>query len=81
MDNFLLVKSKPERFKHKKAMCATWDETCGSEPEEDSDYEEAVLCFMAFQENDDESEVNNVENENPSYDDSLFHFEEMYGDT
>lgn len=35
------------------------------------------FCASWFQENDDESEVNNVENKNPSYDDSLFHFEEM----
>lgn len=61
MANCLLVKNKPHKSKRIKKMCTSWDEMEGSESEIDSNEEEAMLCFMAFEENKheyDESEVN-----------------------
>lgn len=41
-----LLKAKPNKFKQKQAIRATYDEFGGSD-EEDSENEEAMLCFMA----------------------------------
>lgn len=53
--NCPLVKIEPDRFKRKKAICATWDETKG-QSEEDFDNEDATLCFVAFEEDNNEED-------------------------
>lgn len=59
MENCHIRKSKPNRFKRKKAMWATWDEIEGSESEEDSDNEDAMM-YMAIGEDNNEGDKNEV---------------------
>lgn len=44
-----LMKNQGDKYKSKKAMCASWGETECSESEQDFDDEEAMLCFMAIE--------------------------------
>lgn len=47
----LSLKTKSDTFKCKKTIYATWDGIKWSDSEEDSDIEEAMIWFMAFDEN------------------------------
>lgn len=46
MVNSPLLETKSNNFKQKKATCTTSDELGGSDSEEDTENEEAMLCFM-----------------------------------
>lgn len=58
-------------------MCATSDKIGGSESKEDSDREDAMLCFVAFEEDSKEGDETTIENDNSSYHELLCVFEEM----
>lgn len=60
MSNCPLLKTKSNKFKQKKAVCATRDKESGSE--EDLDNVEAMLCCMSIKEKKDEVEENNTSN-------------------
>lgn len=81
MANCLLLKSKPGICERKKAMSATCDELEGSESEEDSDNQEAVMCFIATKETINEGNETEVNGDNPSCDDLLCAFKEIQEDT
>lgn len=72
-----LLKSEPDKLKHKKAMCAPWNVLQNSTKEE-SKNEEAMICFVAIKENEDESSDTKVNDQNPSYDDLLCSSETMH---
>lgn len=46
-------------------MSATWDKLEGSQSEEDPDNEDAMVCFMAIEENNDEGNETEVNDDNP----------------
>lgn len=50
IENCPLLKSKINRFKRKKAICATWENLKGSESEEDSINQDALICLTAMEE-------------------------------
>lgn len=56
MANYPLLKSRPDIFKSNKVMSATYYDFEGTEYEEDFDNVDAVLCFMAFEEYNNEGE-------------------------
>lgn len=72
-------KSKPDIFKSKKARCTTWHGLEGSQYE-DSDNEEAMLCFIDIKKNISEDNETKVNNDNLSYDDLLWALEEIHED-
>lgn len=74
-----LGKSKPDQFKRKKAMYATWDKLEESESKEDPENEDAMLCFMAMEESIAEGNETEV-NDGPSYGHFLCALEEMHED-
>lgn len=59
MENYPPLKTKLDKYKHKKAMYKTWDEIKRSDSGEDSDNEEALICSMAFEKI--ENEANEIE--------------------
>lgn len=45
-----IIEKQAHKFKRHNTTCATYEEIEGSESEEDLDQEDAMLCFMAFEE-------------------------------
>lgn len=58
-------------------MCVTKDKLENSESKEESDAEDAWVCFVAVKDNDDDGSDNDVNDQNLSDDNLLFTFEDM----